>query len=79
MVVRVLQESLMNIAKHSGSGRAHVSLTRHEGQLEMRVRDEGRGFSANREGRRGIDKLCACKYTIATAFLRAGGNDGIRK
>ena len=51
---RVLQESLMNIAKHSGSGSARVSLTRQADQLEMRVRDEGRGFNPDAEGRQGI-------------------------
>ena len=51
---RVLQESLMNIAKHSGSVSAHVTLTRQMDQLEMRVRDRGRGFNPNAEGCRGI-------------------------
>ena len=51
---RVLQESLMNIAKHSGSTSARVSLTRQADQLEMRVRDEGRGFNPDAEGRQGI-------------------------
>ncbi len=51
---RVLQESLTNIAKHSGSTSARVSLTRQADQLEMRVRDQGRGFNHDAEGRRGI-------------------------
>ena len=51
---RVLQESLMNIAKHSDSTSARVSLTRQADQLEMRVRDEGRGFDPDAEGRQGI-------------------------
>jgi signal transduction histidine kinase len=41
---RLLQESLMNIANHSGSKKAYVTLDRVEDQLEMRVRDEGQGF-----------------------------------
>ena len=51
---RVLQESLMNIAKHSGSASARVSLIRKADMLEMRVRDEGRGFEPDAEGRKGI-------------------------
>jgi PAS domain S-box-containing protein len=51
---RVLQESLMNIAKHSGSTTANVSLTRHGDQLEMRVRDEGQGFVPGKDGAMGI-------------------------
>jgi PAS domain S-box-containing protein len=50
---RVLQESLMNIAKHSGNARACVTLTRQADDLELRIRDEGRGFilaDGDREG-----------------------------
>src|SRR4029077_11694645 len=36
---RVLQEGLMNLAKHSGSDRAWVSLMRRGDQLELRIRD----------------------------------------
>ena len=51
---RVLQESLMNIAKHSGSRTAHVGLCRLADQIEMRIRDEGRGFDPSGEVRQGI-------------------------
>jgi signal transduction histidine kinase len=51
---RVLQESLMNVSKHSGSPTAHVSLCRLADQIEMRIRDEGRGFDPVGEVRQGI-------------------------
>src|SRR5271157_625687 len=51
---RVLQESLMNVSKHSDSTSTRVSLIRQADQLEMRVRDEGRGFNPDAEGRQGI-------------------------
>jgi PAS domain S-box-containing protein len=51
---RVLQESLMNVAKHSGSASARVSLARKANVLEMRVRDKGRGIEPGAEGRMGI-------------------------
>ncbi len=51
---RVLQESLMNIAKHSGSSSAQVSLTRQADELEMRVCDAGRGLNSGAEGHEGI-------------------------
>jgi PAS domain S-box-containing protein len=41
---RVLQEGLTNIAKHSGSTTASVTLSRQGSNLEMRIRDEGKGF-----------------------------------
>jgi PAS domain S-box-containing protein len=51
---RVLQESLTNIAKHSGSTSARVTLERQGDQLEMRIRDGGRGFFAAEAGAKGI-------------------------
>lgn len=51
---RALQEGLMNIAKHSDSATAQVSLTRQTDQLEMRVCDQGRGFDPGAESRKGI-------------------------
>lgn len=44
---RVLQESLMNIAKHAPHAKAQVSLTRSDDQLELRIRDDGPGFVMN--------------------------------
>ena len=43
---RVLQEGLQNIAKHSGSANASMTLARQANLLEMRIRDEGTGFPA---------------------------------
>lgn len=51
---RVLQETLMNVAKHSRSAKAHVTLMRQGEQLEMRVRDEGQGFVAGAGTFKGI-------------------------
>ena len=51
---RVLQESLMNIAKHSGTARARVTFARQADGLEMRILDEGRGFNPDAKGRMGI-------------------------
>ena len=51
---RLLQESLMNIAIHSGSKKAYVSLDRDGDQLEMSVRDEGKGFISGETGVKGI-------------------------
>jgi signal transduction histidine kinase len=52
-VYRVLQESLANVARHSGSQHATVRL-RSSGQLlELEVEDHGRGFPPG-ESRRGL-------------------------
>jgi signal transduction histidine kinase len=43
-VYRVLQESLNNVAKHSGTDRAIVRLRVQRGALELEVEDHGRGL-----------------------------------
>jgi len=44
-VLRLLQESLTNVARHAGATQVEVSLKRIGAMLELRVRDNGRGFS----------------------------------
>jgi signal transduction histidine kinase len=44
---RIVQEALTNVARHAGpNARAHVRLTRHDGVVEVEVRDDGRGSRA---------------------------------
>ncbi|TFH37610.1 MAG: sensor histidine kinase [Anaerolineales bacterium] len=43
-ILRITQEALSNIHKHSGTQRAQVTLRRIEGQLELRIKDDGNGF-----------------------------------
>ena len=48
---RVAQESLRNIARHSGAKTAEVTLTSAGNLLELRVSDRGRGFDLKQAGR----------------------------
>jgi signal transduction histidine kinase len=44
---RIVQEALTNVARHAGpSPRAHVRLSRHDGVVEVEVRDDGPGTPA---------------------------------
>jgi signal transduction histidine kinase len=43
-VLRITQEALMNVHKHSGAKQALVTLRRVNGQAELRIRDYGDGF-----------------------------------
>jgi PAS domain S-box-containing protein len=43
---RVLQESLTNVHRHSGSKTARVSLRRNQGQVILEVSDKGKGIPA---------------------------------
>lgn len=42
--LRILQEALTNAYKHAGATRLAVYLQRHNGYVELSVRDNGRGF-----------------------------------
>ncbi len=41
---RILQETLTNVARHSGATRAEVVLQKERDRLVLRIRDNGRGF-----------------------------------
>jgi PAS domain S-box-containing protein len=43
---RILQESLTNVHRHSGSATAHVRLVRNDGLVTLEVSDSGRGMPA---------------------------------
>jgi signal transduction histidine kinase len=47
---RVAQEALSNSVKHSGSGRAQVSVAGRNGTLKMTIKDYGTGFDPNIAG-----------------------------
>jgi signal transduction histidine kinase len=42
---RIVQESLTNIHRHSGSGTAGIRLSRRDDQVVLRIRDRGSGIS----------------------------------
>lgn len=44
VIYRVLQETLNNVAKHSGAKLVHVSLRKLGDKIELSVEDDGRGF-----------------------------------
>ena len=43
---RIVQESVSNIIKHSGSSEAVVAIRREEDAVTLTIRDDGKGFSA---------------------------------
>ena len=44
---RILQEALSNVVRHSGASRLEVRLFRRSCGVELRVRDDGRGFTVD--------------------------------
>jgi signal transduction histidine kinase len=49
VVFRVVQESLTNIHRHSGSPTATIRLTRSDGAVHFEISDRGKGISDERE------------------------------
>ena len=45
MIFRVVQESLTNIHRHSGSPSARICLERSKGQVELEISDQGKGMA----------------------------------
>ncbi len=43
-IFRILQEALTNIRKHSGAGKAEITARERNGQLELIIKDNGKGF-----------------------------------
>jgi signal transduction histidine kinase len=47
MVYRIVQEALMNVAKHAGATQVDVIIQKHKGQLIVLIEDNGCGFSVD--------------------------------
>jgi two-component system sensor histidine kinase UhpB len=54
VIYRVAQEALTNVARHSGSDRAELTLQPDDGRLVLTVRDEGRGLERGETDGSGI-------------------------
>ena len=53
-IYRVVQEALRNVAKHSGTRRATVSVAGKNGTIMLSIKDSGRGFDPSRSKKRGL-------------------------
>jgi signal transduction histidine kinase len=46
-IYRIVQESITNAAKHSGADRVDVAVVERHGEVEIAIRDDGRGFDVS--------------------------------
>jgi signal transduction histidine kinase len=51
MVLRIIQESLANVAKHAGARAVRLTLAYGRRRLRVTVADDGRGFAVERDFR----------------------------
>jgi signal transduction histidine kinase len=73
---RIVQEALTNVARHAGPrARAHVKLTRHEGVVEVEVRDDGPGAPATVPAGGGLTGMRERAAAVG-GRLEAGGAPG---
>lgn len=54
---RVVQEALTNIHRHSGGARASIRLENRDGEVVLKIRDDGHGMASSSEPAEGIDAL----------------------
>jgi PAS domain S-box-containing protein len=78
-VYRIVQESLRNVAKHSGAKSAEVTLSIADSHLHLSVRDEGRGFDVDHRRSSGLgmvsveERIRLCRGTVeVTSQLNCG-------
>jgi two-component system sensor histidine kinase UhpB len=50
VLYRVAQETLTNVARHADARHVELALTRSAGEVELRIRDDGRGLGHSPEG-----------------------------
>ena len=53
-IYRVVQEALRNVAKHSGTRKAAVSVAGKNGTIVLSIKDSGRGFDPTKSKKRGL-------------------------
>jgi signal transduction histidine kinase len=69
---RVVQESLTNIVRHAGASRADITVTHHDGRVDIEVADNGRGAAVEN----GVESASGRQPTDADRQTRRSGRSG---
>jgi NarL family two-component system sensor histidine kinase LiaS len=64
-IFRLTQEALSNVAKHSGATRVEIHVEEDNGELALRIRDNGHGFDVAAAESRGVG-LSAMRERVAS-------------
>lgn len=81
VIYRVAQEALTNVARHAGTAHAELSLAADDGQLTLRVVDDGKGFDPVRVeggGLRGMRERAVLVGASLSVTRRARGGTEVR-
>ena len=73
-LIRIIQESLANVRKHSKAAEANVTLQRQDGHLLLVVEDDGTGFNPDARARSefprfGLSTMRERAESIGASFL----------
>lgn len=63
-IFRIFQESLTNVARHSGANKVTVNLERENGQIVLKISDNGKGFDKNQATRKTLGVLGMKERTL---------------
>jgi two-component system, NarL family, sensor histidine kinase UhpB len=63
-LLRIVQEALVNVRRHSGASRACVTLWRKEDEIWVEVEDDGRGFDPGRDAGTGLTGMRERAYAL---------------
>jgi signal transduction histidine kinase len=75
-VYRIVQEALTNVVRHSGATEVSISLDTADGELHLRVHDNGRGFTATPPDRLGLKIMRYRAQMIGGDLTIEAGNGG---
>jgi len=73
-IVRIIQEALMNIRKHSGARQVSIECSTSRGRWQLRIDDDGRGFDfAGRLGTHELENTEQGPFVIRERVSSLGG------
>lgn len=72
-LVRILQEALVNVRKHSGARNVFVTFGAKDSRWSLVIDDDGRGFAFTGRRRPGLDASCKGPAVIQERVLLLGG------
>lgn len=80
VVIRVLDEALANVMRHSGARRAEISVSEKGGRIELKVEDDGRGLGQDAGEGMGLQnmKRRAAELPDGRLSVDKGGQGGVR-
>lgn len=73
MLVQLVQELLLNVVKHAGTGKAIISATRDNRHIFIKIEDRGIGFDVNKEREIAQEKTHMGLFSIQERLRLFGG------